>query len=125
MKYAWVFLLIALLAGCGGPRKPVTSRAEALNDQRQLNVRVVKVHDCMLLNFPTESSHLIEVELLDLHEGSGRLTLPYDEWMVGAPPPKAGSRVTITPSAWMRGDGSSKGKPMHGWDERKTDPFLR
>jgi hypothetical protein len=125
MKYACIFLLAALLAACGGPRKPITSRTEALNDQRQLNVRVVKVYDCMLLNFPTESSHLIEVELVDLHEGDGRLTLPYDEWMMGAPPPKKGERLTITPSAWLRGDGKSKGKPMHGWKERKPDSFLR
>lgn len=125
MKAFWLLFALLLAASCGGPRQPIVSRDQAMRDQRQLNVRVIQVFDTIRLNFPTESSHLIEVELLDLHEGPSRLTLPYDEWMMGAPPPKAGVRLTIVPRDWVRGAGASKGKPMHGWSETKPDPFLR
>lgn len=117
MRWTAVLLASLLLTACGSPRKPIMTRDQAEQDRQELDLRVRDVYDAMQLPFPTQSSHLIEVEILAPPDRAGRiLTLPYDEWGMGGPPPPAGSRVTTSPRRWVVGDGSSKGRPLRGWN---------
>lgn len=118
MRRVALVVAIVLLAGCGEPRQPIVARAQAEADQRELELRVVKAFDAMKLPYPTQSSHLIEVEVLAGPEDLvGRvITLPYDEWAMGEPAPKAGDVLRTSPRRWVAGDGTSHGKPFTGWD---------
>ncbi len=115
----WLLLLSLLaLVACGQPREPIVSRAQAELDRRDFQLRVVEPFDAMRLPYPTHSSHLIEVEII---EGPADLigrviTLPYDEWAMGEPPPKRGDLLRTSPRRWVLGDGTSRGKPFTGWE---------
>ena len=120
-RWLWLLPLLAL-AACGQPREPIVSRAQAEIDRRDLELRVIKPFDAVRLPYPTQSSHLIEVEIIagpkDL---VGRIvTLPYDEWAMGEPPPKAGAVLRTSPRRWVLGDGTSRGKPITGWDGKRS-----
>jgi hypothetical protein len=114
------FLVVCLLvAGCA-PREPIISRDEAMKDRREFEVRILAVHDAMDISRPTETSHLVEVSVIGAAAGTpARLTLPYDEWAVGAPPPKPGAVLRITPAQWVRPSPTSTGRPREGWSERR------
>jgi hypothetical protein len=126
LRCSLLITTLALLCACGGPRAPITSREQALHDQRRLDVRIVHVHDTLSLPYQTETSHLIEVKVLggadaaQVRDLKGRvITLPYDEWMVGAPPPRNGKRMNIAPADWVRRSTTSHGKPADGWTKVK------
>jgi hypothetical protein len=61
-------------------------------------------------------SHIIEVEVLDGPDQGKVLALPYDEWNVGHRPPRAGERVVVSPSDWVRRDPASHGRPAKGYE---------
>ncbi len=114
-------LLVLALTACGASRSPTLSYQRASIDDRLLTMRVLKVTNAMDVPEPTsDTSHLIEVEIEAPIERHGeRITLPYNEWMVGRQPPRRGEIVMATPKYWIRGDGTSRGKPMHGWNEKR------
>jgi hypothetical protein len=114
-------LLILTLVGCGQPRQPIVGRDEAESDRREHELRVIKAFDAIRLPYPTASSHLVEVEVLvGPPDRVGRVvTLPYDEWAMGGPPPERGQILRTTPRRWVLGDGSSRGKPFSGWDAKR------
>jgi hypothetical protein len=117
-----ILVLFGLLAiGCGQPRTPIVAVEQAKDDRRKLEVEIVKVFDSMMVNRSTESSHLIEVKILEGPQDlvGKHLTLPYDEWMVGAAPPKEGKKLSMTPADWVRKSATSRGKPREGWETEK------
>lgn len=121
VRAAPALLLVLALAGCGQPRQPIIDRDQAEADRREFSLRVVEPFDTIRLPYPTRSSHLIEVEVLDgPPDLVGRIiTLPYDEWAMGEPPPRTGEVLRTTPRRWVAGDGSSRGKPFGGWEDRR------
>lgn len=122
MRRALPCLLVVLaLAACSAPRQPPVPRDVALRDDRELELTVIKPWDALRLKGPSESSHVVEVEVLDgpAELVGKRLTLPYDEWMVGAPPPKAGTVLRTSARAWVARDRGSRGKPFSGWDDER------
>lgn len=119
MRFALLFCLLVVLVACGVPRQPVLTADQAMAESRVLDLRVVKLHDAMTVKGLTQGSHLIEVEIYDgIPEYCGRIiTLPYDEWAVGGPPPAVGTRLHIAPRMWLVTASSSRGKPLVGWEE--------
>jgi len=113
-------IAVVLLVGCGEPRYPTMPTEQAQIDDRPMRVSVLRVLDAMHVPRPTQGSHLIEVEVLDgpAQYRGRKLTLPYDEWSVGAPPPDEGSQLSITPAAWVVPAKGSKGKPLKGWEKK-------
>jgi hypothetical protein len=109
--------IILVLSACGEPRDPILTVDQVKKDRRQCDLRIVQVFDCLKVARPTETSHLIEVDVLDgASDLIGKhITLPYDEWMVGKPPPKVGERMKIAPADWVQKAVDSKGEPMGGW----------
>lgn len=104
------FLLVAIILTClsacsGGPRQDPTPSADAIHDIRVLRVAVVKVFDNRTRDYTSDFhiSHVVDVDVLDgPGDVSGQhLTLPYDEFNVGQPPPHAGDVVTMTPADWL------------------------
>lgn len=104
-----VLLLIVPMVACGGPRaEDVIARAQALQWQEVLELRIVKVYDGFRHSRDPHVSHLVAVEVVggsSDHVAIGeRLVLPYDEWMTKDEPPSTGTVVITTPAAWVRGD---------------------
>ncbi len=116
---AGMLVVLLLLAACGTARQPIVAVAAAAAERRPMTLHVQKVHETVRLAMATEAgiSHLIEVSVIDgPDDWRGRLvTLPYDEWQVGSPPPKRGERVTTSPARWVRGGGAgSRPAPKPG-----------
>jgi hypothetical protein len=110
-------LLGLLLIGCGQPRAPILQVEQVKDDRRKLTVEIVKVFDSMMVTRSTETSHLIEVKILEGPQDlvGKNLTFPYDEWMVGAAPPKERTTMTMSPAEWVQKSAKSRGKPVKGW----------
>jgi len=109
-----------VLTACGGPARPIVARDAAAAERQPMTLHVRGVWDAVDdVGFVTDPgiTHLLEVDVVDGPEGwvGQRLTLPYDEWAVGAPPPKRGETVTVSPARWVRGDGTSHGKSKDQW----------
>ncbi|HYE08032.1 MAG TPA: hypothetical protein VEL07_21115 [Planctomycetota bacterium] len=116
---AAMLVLVLLLAACGKARQPIVTVAAAAAERRPMTLHVQEVHDTVRLAMATEAgiSHLIEVAVVDgPDDWRGReVTLPYDEWQVGSPPPKRGANVTTSPARWVRGGGpGSRAAPKAG-----------
>jgi hypothetical protein len=106
---------LAFLGACTDTRVPPTARAVALSDNGVREVKIVKLWnqsgDRIGENDP-HISHYIEVDVLS-GEGAGKpLTLPYDTWNVGKPPPAVGTVVVMAPADWVRRDPVSQGRPF-------------
>jgi hypothetical protein len=120
--------LLLLLAACGGPRQPVLTADQAMAETRRLDVVVVQVFDAVTeVTGLTQGSHLIEVRVAGgAPEWEGRvITLPYDEWAVGRPPPARGTRLRLAPREWLVTDPASKGRPIDGWNGAENHRELR
>jgi hypothetical protein len=106
MRPLALFALLLLLAACDGPRQEMTPKDQALHETRPLRLRVVKVYDNLSLDYTREFhvSHVIDVDVLDAPEGftATQLTLPYDQYYVAKPPPRAGEVVTVAPADWLK-----------------------
>ncbi len=118
----WLACLPVLLAltACGTPRQPIITVTVAAEERRPMTLVIGKVFDTVKVPMSTEPgiSHLIEVVVGEgPPDWSGRrVTLPYDQWQVGSPPPKPGDTVTTSPARWVRGGGpgsrpAPKGEP--------------
>ncbi|MBA3685564.1 MAG: hypothetical protein H0W72_10045 [Planctomycetes bacterium] len=116
------FLLgtLMVLTACGDRvGQPMVPVEQARLDHRRIAMRILAVHRAERIAGPSAgASHLIEVECLggDGRPNGTRLTLPYDDWNVGAPPPEPGTIVTTSPAAWLQRAPASKGVPREGWD---------
>jgi hypothetical protein len=113
-------LAYCALAGCEPQERPtVIDRPHALDDPVPRRMHIIKVYDQVYdaTDAPRDInvSHEIKVRVLD-GPGEGKLwLLPYDEWNVGRPPPKAGLDVVAAPSDWVRRDPNSTGVPFGGF----------
>ncbi|MCS6970416.1 MAG: hypothetical protein RMM29_06485 [Planctomycetota bacterium] len=116
-----VLAAYALLAACAapGPRVPPWTRAQALAATEPLEVTIVRVwdtvRDAVREGREPGISHIIEVEVRSGEQAGQRLALPYDEWNVGAPPPRAGRTLVIAPADWVRRAKDTRGRPFSGW----------
>lgn len=115
---ALVAAVLTLLAACGQPLKPRIGAEQAMGLHEPWTFRVLTVHDALQVKDPTPgATHLIDVEITAPPELAGRrCALPYDEWAMGAAPPKAGTVHTLAPRAWVAGDPRSRGRPMEGFN---------
>ena len=121
---ASVPLLLALsvilaLAGCGGPVEIRVPAEQALTLTTPWTFRVTGIHDALKVREPTPgATHLIDITITGPPELAGKvLALPYDEWAMGAPPPRVGSVHTLAPRTWIAGNPKSRGRPMKGFDQ--------
>lgn len=110
-----------LLTSCGGVQtrtQPLT-RSQASARTEVLEMKIVEVWDVVAdaLDHDREPgiSHLIEVDVLSGSTAGKQLTLPYDEWNVGKPPPAEGSVVVGAPADWVKRGKDSRGRPFGGW----------
>jgi hypothetical protein len=120
MRRSLALAAVLVLAACNGPARPIIAKEAAAAAREPMTLRVRGVWDAIddIADVTDPGvTHLLEVDVLDGPEGwSGRrLTLPYDEWAVGEPPPKRGTTVTASPARWVRGDGKSRGKAKDAW----------
>lgn len=114
------FLLLLALAGCGNQsRTPPLTRAQAAARTEVLEMKIVKVWDVVsdALDHDREPgiSHCVEVDVISGSSAGKQLTLPYDEWNVGKPPPAVDSTVVAAPADWVRRGKDSRGRPFGGW----------
>ncbi len=109
------FLALSLcLAGCGNQaRTPPLTQAQALSRTEVLQMKIVKVWNVVTdaLDHDRDPSirYLIEVDVLSGSTAGQQLTLPYDDWNVGAPPPAEGSTVVAAPADWVKRSKNSRG----------------
>jgi len=127
MRTGLLCMALLVMAACGGPRQPIFNASQAAAEHRVLEVRIVAVFDAMKIPEFTQCSHLIEVAILSgAPEYDGHIiTLPYDEWAVGHPPPKPGTQLSIAPRQWLLSDPASKGRPMQGWSGTEEPRRMR
>lgn len=113
---------VGLLAACASrPQAPVVSVDQAMTLTQALPLRVEAVFDALRLKEHVPgASHVVEVTVTGGPNAGRRMTLPFDEWMVGHLPPQTGTELTIAPRTWVAGDGSSGGRPMEGFDRERT-----
>ena len=110
---------VLLLAGCSRQfRSPAYSKQQALAQTEVLEMRVVKVWNVVVdaLDHDREPGIAFYVEV-DVTSGSlagKQLTLPYDDWNVGKPPPPEGTIVTLAPADWVKRGRHSKGTAFPG-----------
>lgn len=110
-----LLVLTLCLAACGGETrtKPLT-RGQAVAKTEVLEVKVIKVYDVVLdaLNHDREPgiSHYVEIEVLSGTSAGKTLTLPYDEWNVGSPPPAEDSTQVMAPADWVRRPKDGRGR---------------
>ncbi len=118
---ACLFALVALTA-CGTPRQPIVTVAVAAQERRPMTLLIEEVFDTVKVPMSTEPgiSHLIEVAVTDGPSDwiGRRVTLPYDQWQVGASPPQEGETVMTSPARWVRGGGPGS-RPAPGDDRRR------
>jgi len=111
---------ILCLVGCGGEaRTKPLNRSQAIAKTEVLEVKVVKVWDVVVdaLDHDREPgiSHYVEVDVLSGSSAGKQMTLPYDEWNVGGPPPEAGTTLVMAPADWVKRSKDSRGRPIGGW----------
>jgi hypothetical protein len=107
-----------MLVACGKPRGQLATLEEAQALRQPWTMHLDEVRDALSVRGPSDgASHLIEVTILAPEELAGqKRCLPYDEWAVGAPPPRAGQTLTIAPSTWVTNAAGSHGVPLGGFD---------
>jgi len=127
MRTVLVFMTLMVVAACGGPRQPILNNSQAAAERRVLDLRIVAVFDALNVPAFTQGSHLIEVKVLGgAPEYDGLIiTLPYDEWAVGRPPPTPGTQISIAPRQWLITDPGSKGRPLQGWNGSDNHQRMR
>ena len=118
-------LLIAVVvllsvSACGREaRTPPLSRSQAMARTEVLEMKVVKVWDVVAdaLDHDREPgiSHHVEVDVVSGSSAGTQLTLPYDDWNVGAAPPAIGTIVVAAPADWVKRAKDSRGRPHGGW----------
>ena len=105
MKYLLIVAAALLVVACGGPREDVVPRETALRWHDPMEVRILHIHDGLHHSRDPQVSHIIDVEVLESSENRSligrRLSLPYDQWMAGGPPPKRGSVIVMRPAQWV------------------------
>lgn len=107
--------MAVLCGGCNATRGKIVPKAEAMHDQRVMQLRIVTVLDNSALDHTREFnvSHVIDADVLDgPKELIGKpIVLPYDQFYVAKPPPQVGDIVVTTPAAWVtrNQDGKARG----------------
>lgn len=114
MRMPVLFIVILLLASCGGPRSPQISRQQALAWREPMTVRIDRIWDLMRdrVEADPELSHLVEVTILDGPKDliGKEFALPYDAYACGTErepykvPPRVGSTQVLMPMEWVAGD---------------------
>lgn len=113
-------ILAVALVGCGQEfRTPALNRQQALSQTEVLEMKVVKVWNVVTdaLDHDREPGigYYVEVDVLSGSNAGAKLTLPYDDWNVGKPPPAVGTRVIAAPADWVKRGRHSKGAAFGGW----------
>lgn len=104
---------ILALAACGdGPRQSVLDPAFAKRDKRALRIKVVKIYDNFSKDY-CDSPRISQVVDVDVLEGPPELlgkslSLPYDDFALGAPPPKEDEEVVMSPADWINQPATKK-----------------
>ena len=111
---------LVLLTACNNPRVPPIPRSEALRDTTVRQVRVVKVWDQVSDRMEADGdphiSHYIEVDVVGGQDDGKKLTLPFDAWNAGTPPPAVGTVITMAAADWVRPNAKGKtGRQFGSW----------
>jgi hypothetical protein len=106
--------MLALTACGGGPREKVMPSDKAQQDRRAMRVKVIAAYQNDHMDYTNEPrvGWVVDVDVLAGPEYliGESLTLPYDDFALGKPPPADGTELTITPADWMNPPGSVRYK---------------
>ena len=111
--------LLVLFSGCSTSRDfrvPAYNRDQALVHTEPMELKIVKVWsvtgDALDHDRELGIDYYIEVDVVSGPQAGTKLSLPYDQWNVGKPPPTEGSIVVVAPSDWVKRAKDTKGRPF-------------
>jgi hypothetical protein len=102
------FLIVTLalvMLGCSGPRTSVIDSRSAKADRRVMRVKIVERYNNARMEYTTEQrvGWVVDVDVLQgPPELMGKtMALPYDDFILGTPPPEIGTEVVMSPADWV------------------------
>ncbi len=95
-----------LIAACATHARPKPlALDQAIRDRTAQRVRVVRVYDQderpIVRQAQATVTHYVEVQVAGVPDAGAYRMLPYDEFLVGQPPPERGTELTIAPADWV------------------------
>ena len=108
---------VIALTGCGGgPRQDPVAYEHARQMRDPMTVEIVKSWDLIRWGTRVDNpsiTHLVELKVImgpSQFEGE-TITLPYDDFATGKPPPGPGTEMVMMPAMWVTGRGNAMGRP--------------